>query len=386
MYEHLYNFHDILLIMTAALAMLLAVPMLVQRSRLPQDVALAVFVAVQGMLALYYFLLYSAFYRPATVALLMPYQALPVAVLFSLQGLLLLWYSKLMAGQPLRPDRGEIAVVFLVLAIPVLQLMNEPAGPDLGPRFDGIFLTFPALVVSIYFGFSAIVTVWRHQQRIKESYSNLDSVNLIWLGYIALGFVGVWAIRLTHYFLGMWGFHGLEQSMAIFSNFPPLFLMAAMVILSLSQSRMPQVKAGEKTASPPADVASAEPETREKAIDPELVARLENLMTNVRVYEDPNLDREGLADSLGVSPRSLSGCINGHYGANFYEFVNAYRVAAAKAALLDPARQNQSIQRIFEEAGFNSKSTFNTMFKKATGMTPSDYRRRGLEALPAGEL
>lgn len=386
MHEHLYNFHDILLIMTAAFSWLLAVPMLMQRSKLPQDEVLAVFVSVQGLLALYYLLLYSAFYRPVTVSLFMPFQALPIALLFGVQGLLLLWFSRLMAGKPMALQRGQVIAVVIVLLIPFLQRINVPTGPDLGPKSDGIFQTFPALVVSIYFGFQAIATVWRHEQEIRERYSNLEHVNLVWLGYIALGFVGVWMIRLAHYFLGIWGFYDLEQTMAVASNFPPLVLMAAMVILSLSQRRVTQV-ASHPSSNLAAD--NVEPATQSacaRAVDPELVSRLENLMTTVRVYEDPDLDREGLADSLGISSRALSACINGHYGANFYEFVNSYRIAAVKMALQDPEREDQSIQRLFEEAGFNSKSTFNTLFKRDTGMTPSEYRRQAASVVPVSEV
>jgi len=66
--------------------------------------------------------------------------------------------------------------------------------------------------------------------------------------------------------------------------------------------------------------------------------------------------------------------------------VNSYRIAAVKAALLDPAREDRSFQRLFEEAGFNSKSTFNTLFKRATGMTPSEYRRQAAAAVSVSEV
>ena len=99
-------------------------------------------------------------------------------------------------------------------------------------------------------------------------------------------------------------------------------------------------------------------------------------MDEIRVYEDPDLNVEGLADSMGISPRSLSALINGHFNENFYDFVNGYRVREAQRMLRDFTEREQTIQRIFEAAGFSSKSTFNSFFKKATGMTPSEYRRQ----------
>ena len=62
-------------------------------------------------------------------------------------------------------------------------------------------------------------------------------------------------------------------------------------------------------------------------------------------------------------------------GKNFYDFVNHYRVQEAKEQLGNPALSQKTIQRVFEDVGFNSKSTFNTIFKKVTGQTPSEYRR-----------
>jgi AraC-like DNA-binding protein len=78
---------------------------------------------------------------------------------------------------------------------------------------------------------------------------------------------------------------------------------------------------------------------------------------------------------MGISTRSLSALINGHFGQNFYDFVNSYRIRDAQRQLNDPRQESKTIQRIFEDAGFSSKSTFNTFFKRVTGITPSEYRK-----------
>ena len=82
---------------------------------------------------------------------------------------------------------------------------------------------------------------------------------------------------------------------------------------------------------------------------------------------------EQLARQLTVHPRELSRAINQGFKQNFFEFVGAYRVAEAKRRLSDPANTDNILQVMYE-AGFNSKSVFNTAFKKATGMTPTQYR------------
>jgi AraC-like DNA-binding protein len=62
---------------------------------------------------------------------------------------------------------------------------------------------------------------------------------------------------------------------------------------------------------------------------------------------------------------------------NFFNFVNKYRVEEAKLLLLNSKKEHYSILGIANEAGFSSKSAFNTTFKKVTGQTPSDFKNRG---------
>ena len=73
--------------------------------------------------------------------------------------------------------------------------------------------------------------------------------------------------------------------------------------------------------------------------------------------------------------RDLSQALNGVLGVSFSDFVNGYRVDEAKRLLRDPARQDDTILAVLYDAGFNSKSAFNRVFKLRTGETPSSYRR-----------
>ena len=70
----------------------------------------------------------------------------------------------------------------------------------------------------------------------------------------------------------------------------------------------------------------------------------------------------------------MSLAINEGLKKNFYDLVNGYRVEEAKRLLVDPNSNNYTVLSIGFEAGFNSKTTFNTVFKKFTGLTPTAYR------------
>jgi len=68
--------------------------------------------------------------------------------------------------------------------------------------------------------------------------------------------------------------------------------------------------------------------------------------------------------------------INENTGQNFFDFVNRYRIGEAKRMLTDPTDKKITVQEILYVVGFNSKSSFNTLFKKYTGVTPSEFKNK----------
>ena len=102
--------------------------------------------------------------------------------------------------------------------------------------------------------------------------------------------------------------------------------------------------------------------------------RLLQLMDTERPFTDGDLTIQKLADKLSIPAPHLSQTINERLGKTFPDFINSYRIEEAKKKLLDPALTHLSILGIAEEVGFNSKSSFNAVFKKHTDMTPSEFR------------
>jgi AraC-like DNA-binding protein len=103
--------------------------------------------------------------------------------------------------------------------------------------------------------------------------------------------------------------------------------------------------------------------------------RLLNHMETEKPYVDGELTLPKLAERLSIPAPHLSQIINERLQQNFFDFVNTYRVEEAKRRLLDPAKQHYSVLAIAEEVGFNSKSSFNAVFKKHVQMTPSEFRK-----------
>ena len=106
-----------------------------------------------------------------------------------------------------------------------------------------------------------------------------------------------------------------------------------------------------------------------------LKADLLALMARERPYRDPDLTLPDLAEQLDTTPHKLSEVLNGELSQTFYDFVNGYRVEDVRRRLGEPTSKQLNVLTLAMDAGFSSKSTFNEVFKKRTGQTPSMYRK-----------
>ncbi len=104
---------------------------------------------------------------------------------------------------------------------------------------------------------------------------------------------------------------------------------------------------------------------------------LNRLMEVEKIYLEEDLSIKDLADKLHVSVHFVSQLLNEKVGQTFYDYVNQYRINDVKDRLVDPEQSEISILDIANECGFSSKTSFNRYFKRYTGMTPSQFRRKG---------
>lgn len=105
------------------------------------------------------------------------------------------------------------------------------------------------------------------------------------------------------------------------------------------------------------------------------IERLKCLMDNEKLYLEPDLTLPVLADKVDCSVNHLSQVVNSGFNMSFFDFLNSYRVREAKLILSDSYDRSQSILDVSFAVGFNSNSAFYAAFKKATGVTPAQFRR-----------
>lgn len=107
----------------------------------------------------------------------------------------------------------------------------------------------------------------------------------------------------------------------------------------------------------------------------EIINALQKAMHSQQLFLDSGLTIDRLAEILSCHKHHLSQILNDRLGMSFNEYINTKRVEASKEMLSNPAKNVFTIASIAYDAGFNSLSTFNDVFKKITGLTPSHYRK-----------
>jgi AraC-like DNA-binding protein len=223
-----------------------------------------------------------------------------------------------------------------------------------------IFLQF-----SLYIAFS-LDLIARHKKAAAQHFSNPGQTSLSWL-YTMLVFFMFLMIGTT--------LNGLLAGTPLANHYLLIFsgiILAMLIFINrvlLKALRTPYFFAFE-------EVSEAPPLPAENKESAAMAQRLRLFMQNEKPWLDPDLSLEQLAAGIGQKPRMLSMVINETLGQNFFDFINHYRVEEAKRLLTNPVDKKITVSEVLYAVGFNSKSSFNTLFKKYTGMTPTEFRRQ----------
>ena len=111
------------------------------------------------------------------------------------------------------------------------------------------------------------------------------------------------------------------------------------------------------------------------SVDKDLIEKVQSYMRTQKPYLEPDLTLDDLALGLGISAKKMSFIINQEFNMNFFNFINNYRIEEFKNNFVAAGDSKTTILETMYKVGFNSKSVFNSFFKKQTGMTPSEFKR-----------
>ncbi|MCW2120411.1 helix-turn-helix domain-containing protein [Flavobacterium sp. 7A] len=123
-------------------------------------------------------------------------------------------------------------------------------------------------------------------------------------------------------------------------------------------------------------IENSKPEAQKESITADNIyyQKLESLCKEQHIYTDCTLNREKVAEKLGISPGYLSQIVNSITGDNFANYINNYRIEAVKEMISNSEYENYNLLTIGLESGFTSKTTFYNAFKKVTNQTPNEYK------------
>jgi AraC-like DNA-binding protein len=210
----------------------------------------------------------------------------------------------------------------------------------------------------------------QHRRNIVHQFSYQEKINLDWIQYLFLGMGLIWMVIWLRgndnmifvsvvIFVIFLGYFGIKQ-VGIFTNKLP---NEASAILEISESDTEIApKYGKSTL------------TEEMAAS--IHAQLQKEMEIRKLYENPALSLNELANQLNVHPNNLSQVINANEGKTFFDYINYYRVEAFKKLVKMPESKKFTLLGLAYDCGFNSKTSFNRNFKKATGLSPSEYLKQ----------
>lgn len=230
------------------------------------------------------------------------------------------------------------------------------------------------LTNSILYISRSIIKIRQHKKNIKLFSSNPEEYDLKWLEQIITALIII-VILITIFNLTFYN-HPLNiyiySTLLVSVYFIAYNVMKQKEIYPINEQQTNQVISISENVT-------SEDRKRKIVSDDKLIelkSEINTLMQNEKPYLNSELNLINLSDLLNISPHILSYVINTGYNVNFPQFVNKYRVENAKRLLLDKEKSKQlSMLGIAYESGFNSKTVFNTAFKKITGQTPSEYKK-----------
>ena len=370
-----FNIHDVALLLLAVECGMLAILLLLHRSVAPSRLLLALFLFINGLIALDSLIFWGEEVRYQMFDLSPDiFFLLGLAIFF--EGPVLYWFIRSMTGADFsfKPSDAlhllpaAVAPVYLYFVYyrhpePVqralildFQIFNTP---DI---YFYLFVTIQKIIVIVY-GVACLLRLVGYGIMLKNNYSNERS-DFGWLQLLVGGFLLVWTWIFMAHLVGMQAPGKISDMMGIFGNYLILTLVNVLLFYCFLH---PEILASLGTGG--------EHGTGDSA-NPEYIGRIRGVMEAEKLFLNPRLTLEEFAEHVVLQPRLVSSVINRCLNQNFQEFVNRYRVEEAKRILGEAAYSRHPMLDIGIMAGFNSMAAFNRFFNKFAGVTPGQYRQQ----------
>ncbi|SEL31379.1 transcriptional regulator, AraC family [Parapedobacter koreensis] len=257
-------------------------------------------------------------------------------------------------------------LLFLLFSLVYLMpnLFNEQNYLPILPPWIGFIVRYFFFGQTVYYWIVCFSLLRRHQKNLKMVASFTEKIDLEWLKYLLISVLFLMLIRI------------LSISNIHVTYYSPILYFLGIILLAYSTLTQKSIYATE-TYHPAEKDGIAPKKVLNERLTLEQVEALNDIVmrktAGEKLYLDPSLTLSVLSDKIGISTHELSYVLNNGLGKNFYQFINELRTEEAKSLLLSEDTKHLDMFGVAIRAGFNSKTTFYTTFKKATNLTPKEY-------------
>jgi len=233
------------------------------------------------------------------------------------------------------------------------------------------WLTLGKVVQMLIYVFISARIVQKYRQHLKDTASSTNDIFHRWLFFFCIALTTPLNAALVYNFFSFsYSFHFMIICifLTILTAFSLLVIQPSLFSPFPYQIKTEEAKAAQKKKY---ETSKLQAPQKDKYLE-----KINAYMTTYQPHLEPELTLNQLAHKVGIPSHYFSQVINEKLDMNFIDFINGYRVNAAKEKLMDKAFDHYSIIAIAYQSGFNAKSTFYAVFKKHTEMTPSQYRKQ----------
>ncbi len=379
MQKHIFNIHDVVLFMTVAECFLLVIfqailPVKNQlANRLLSTFLISIAITSACILVLWNddVSLFTAFDE-----YLLPYF---LVIAQMLKGPLLLIYVIALTEDAFKLARRHL-VHLIPAAVAVAWLaFFQIDSTDLRFRTLGMTETERQIVNGVwhfikimpfFYALAAVNRVRLYRIGLHNQYSNFSPTEPSWLNILTLGFLFTWSFSILVHVIANTVALAAPQISDLFGiaeNYIIFILINALFVNSVVHTHK---------------LLTTKPEAAKDKVDEKLtdtaIQKVQQGMEIQKLFLKQNLNIDEFSKRINLPVKEVSAVINKHYGTNFFEFMNSYRVEEAKRLLSDNQHADMTVMDVLLHAGFNSKSAFHRFFNRLVGMSPTEYRKQNM--------